>query len=63
MYSCVPFVAPVSMVFGCGAIMDTLPYAVTLLEESFAFIGSFQDQQEIAPKGALVHHPKNAHPL
>lgn len=33
-------IASLSMVFGCGNIVDTLPYASALLEESLAFIKS-----------------------
>ena len=47
------------MVFGCSAIVDTLPYVSALLKESLAFMESVEDQWEMAPKGALVHHPKD----
>lgn len=47
------------MVFGCDAIVDTLPYGPALLKESLAFMGFVEDQWEITPKGALVRHPKD----
>ena len=55
-------IAPLSMVFGCGVIVDTLPYGSPLLQESLAFMGSTDDQQDMAPKGALVRHPKDPFP-
>ena len=48
-----------SMVFGCDAIVDTLPFRSALLEESLAFMGSTDDQRDISPKNALVRHPKD----
>ena len=56
-------IAPLSMVFGCSYIVDTLPYISALLKGSLAFVGNTEDQQEMAPKGALVHHPKDNFPL
>ena len=53
-------IAALSMVFGCGAIVDILSYASALLEESLAFMGSVEDQWEMAPKCALVRHLKDA---
>ena len=50
------------MVFGCGAIVDTLPYVFALLEELLAFMGGVEDQWEMAPKGALVHYSKDPLP-
>ena len=32
-------ITPLSMGFGCGPIVDTLPYGSALLEESLAFMG------------------------
>ena len=56
-------IIPLFMVFGCGAIVDTLPYGSALLEESLAIMGSTYDQRDMAPKGALVRHPKDSlHP-
>ena len=57
-----PAIATLSKVLGCDAIVDTLSYAFILWEESLAFIGSVEDQREMAPKGALVHHPKDSLP-
>ena len=53
-------ITPLSMVFGCGAFVDTLSYDSALLEESLAFMGSVEDQWEITPQSALVHHPKDS---
>ena len=62
-FTAAAIITPLSMVFGCGAIVDTLPYGSTLLEESLAIMGSTDDQRDIAPKGVLVRHPKNSlHP-
>ena len=36
-------IAPLSIVLGCGAIVDTLPWDSTLLEESLAFKESVED--------------------
>ena len=55
-------IAPLSMVFGCGAMVDTLPYGSALLEELLAFMGSTDDQRDMVPKGALVCHPKDPLP-
>ena len=52
-------IAALSMVFGCGVFIDTLPYRSALLEKSLAFMGSVEDQQEMAPQSALVCHPKD----
>ena len=51
-------IAPLSMILGCGALVDILSYSFVLLEESLAFMGSAEDQQEMAPKDALERHPK-----
>ena len=37
-------IAALSMVFGCGVFIDTLPYRSALLEKSLAFMGSVEDQ-------------------
>ena len=50
------------MVFGCGAIVDTLPYGFALLEELLAFMGVTDDPRDMAPRGALVRHSKNPLP-
>ena len=50
-------IAPLSMVFGCGAIVDTLPHVTILLEDLLAFMGSIEDQLEMALRGVLVHIP------
>ena len=50
------------MVFGCGAIVETLPCGFALLEELLAFMGSTYDQRDMAPKGALVDHSKDPFP-
>ena len=55
-------IAPLSMIFRCGVIVDTLPYGSALLEEALAFMGSIDNQRDIAPKGALVRHPKDSLP-
>ena len=47
------------MVFGCSAIVDTLPYGSALLEESLAFMGDVEDPREMIPRQALVRHPKD----
>ena len=52
-------IAPLSMVFGCGAIVHTLTYGCALLDKSLAFMGSTDDQRNMAPKGVLVRHPKD----
>ena len=36
-------IAPLSMVFGCGAIVDALLYGSALLEESLAFMENTDD--------------------
>ena len=51
------------MVFGCGAIVNTLPHDSALLEESLTFMGSTDDQRDMVPKNALVRHPKDPLPL
>ncbi len=55
-------IAPLSMFFGCGEIVDTLPHASKLLEESLAFMESVEDQLEMAFKAPLVLHPKGPLP-
>lgn len=37
--------APLIMVFGCSAIVNTLPYSSALLEESLTFMGSVENQR------------------
>ena len=44
-------IAPLSMVFGIGVIVDTLPYGLH-------YWGSVEDQWEMAPKGALCAIPR-----
>ena len=55
-------IAPLSMVSRCGAFIDTLPYGFSLLGESLAFMGSAEDQYDMAPQSALVCHPKDPLP-
>ena len=55
-------IAPLSMVFGCGTIVDTLPYGSILLEESLAFMGSTYNQRDMLPKIGLVRHSKDSFP-
>ena len=43
-------IATLSMVFGCGALVDTLPYGSALLEESLAFMSNVEDSEQMAPK-------------
>ena len=50
---------PLSIVFGCGAIVNTLPYGSALMKESPAYMGSTEDQREMAPKSASVRHPND----
>ena len=52
-------IASLSTVVGCGAILETSPYGAILLEKSLAFMGSVKDHREMAPRGALVRHPKD----
>ena len=52
-------IAPLSLVSECSAIVDTLPYGSALLEESLAFIGGTDNQRDMAPNNALMHHPKD----
>ena len=54
-------IASLSMVFGCGAIVDTLSYGSVLLEESLAFMGSVEDQREMAPHNILIRHSHDPH--
>ena len=49
-------IAPLSMIFGYGAFVDTLPYGSTLLHVSLALLGSVEDQREMTPTSALVRH-------
>ena len=56
-------IAPLYMVFGCGVVVDTLSYGSVLLEESLAFMGSIEDQREMAPHTTLVRHSQDPHPL
>ena len=37
-------IAPISMAFGCGAIVDTLPHGSALLKEPLAFMGNVEDK-------------------
>ena len=55
-------IAPLSMVFGCGVVLDTLPYGSALLEESLAFMGSADNQRQMAPHSTLVHHSQDPPP-
>jgi hypothetical protein len=55
--------ASLSMVFVCGAFVDVLPYGSTLLEESLAFMGSAEDEQEMVSQDTLVRHSKDPLPL
>ena len=50
---------PLSMVFGCGAFVDTLPYGSALLDESLVLMMNVEDQWEMIPKSALVRHPND----
>lgn len=50
------------MVFGCNAIVDTLPHGSALLEELLAFMRNFRNQRDMASKGALVRYPKDPLP-
>ena len=52
-------ITPLSMVFECVAVVNTLPCGSAILEESLAFMGSVEDQRGMPPKGALVCHSKN----
>ena len=61
-FTAAAIITPLSMVFGCGAIVDTLPYGSTLLEESLAFMRSTDNQRDMALKGTLVRHPKDLLP-
>ena len=58
-FAAAAIITPLSMVFGCGAIVDTLPYGSVLLKESLAFMVSTDDQRDMAPKDVLVRHPKD----
>ena len=42
------------MVFGCGAVVDTLPYGSALLEELLAFMSDADNLVQMAPKDTLV---------
>jgi hypothetical protein len=55
-------IEPLSMVFGCSAIVDTLPYGSVLLEELLAFMGDVEDPQEMAFRRVLVRYPKDPLP-
>jgi hypothetical protein len=55
-------IAPLPMVFGCGAFVDTLPYGSALLEESLAFMRNDEDQQKMVSQDTLVRHPKDPIP-
>ena len=52
-------IKPLSMVFGYSVIVDTLPYAAALSEESLVFMGDIDDPRYMAPRRALVRHPKD----
>ena len=51
-----------SVVSGCSAIVDTLPYGSALLEESLAFMGDVEDPRDMTLRRALVGHPKDPLP-
>ena len=51
-------ITPLSMVFGCGAIVDILPYGSALLEEFLIFMGSIDDQRDMTPKSVLCAIPR-----
>ena len=55
-------IEPLSMVFGCSAIVDTLPYGSALLKDLLAFMRNVKDPREMAPRHVLVHHPKDPLP-
>ena len=38
-------IVPLSMDFGCGALVDTLPYGFVLLEETLAFMSNAEDSK------------------
>ena len=46
------------MVFGCGALVNTLPYGSALLEESLASMSNAKNSKQMAPKDTLVCHPR-----
>jgi hypothetical protein len=56
-------IAHLSLISGCGAQVDELPYGSTLSEELLAFMRSIEDQQKVASKDALVRHPNDPFPL
>ena len=61
-YTVAATIAPLSMVFGCGDVIDNLPYGYVLLKESLAFMRSIDDQQEMAPHSTLVRHSHDPYP-
>ena len=42
-FSAAATISPLSMVFGCSVVVDTLPHGSALLEESLVFMGSDED--------------------
>ena len=50
------------MIFGCGVLVDTVPYGSVLLEESLAFMSNAEDSKHVAPTDTLVRHPKDPLP-
>ena len=58
-FAATAIIEPLSMVFGCSAIVDTFSFGSALLEESFAFMRDVGDTREMAPRHALVRHPKD----
>ena len=61
-FAAATIIAPLSMVFGCGAFIDTLPYGSALLKESLTSMGSVEDQRAMAPQSTLVRHPNDPLP-
>lgn len=55
-------IALIPMVFGCVAIVETLPCDFALLKETLAIMKSIENQRDTAPKSALVCHSKNIFP-
>lgn len=52
-------IVPLSMIFGCGVIVDTLLYGSTLLEESLAFMENAKNQRKMTLNNTLVRHLKD----
>ena len=61
-FSVAATIAPLTIDFGCGAFVDTLPYGSALFEESLALIENVEDQQKMVFKNTLVRHPKDPLP-